>query len=72
MAGGTFAPGLVQNGVIDLNFIQDDWAKDLIPDMNGFNLDSSEKATPVFRARPFFEFKGVSCHGGYLPRNTIF
>ena len=71
MAGGTFAPGLVQYGAIDLNFIQDDWGKDLIPGMNGFDLASSEKAAPVFRDQPFFTYKGVSCHEGYLPSKTI-
>lgn len=56
MANGTLAPGIVQNGEIDLNFIKVDWTKDLLPDIQKFDLSAKVNATSVYREQPFFEY----------------
>jgi len=57
MNGGSLAPGLIKGGDIDINFIHDSWTEDLIPDLDGLELNSSEQALPVFQPMPFFIYK---------------
>lgn len=70
MRNDTLAPGLFQGGELAIDFIIEDWTKDLLPNLNGFSLETEVAPDPVFLSVPFTEYERVSTAEAVVGNNV--